>query len=113
MAVITTALVEFSDEKDKRTFVLPGHTALKPQMLIQSRRVAASPLASAHNRFQVVYGTVDSAGLPVSGRVAFDLDVRFPASGVAADQTAALAFFRELVASDEFAAAVTGQLYVK
>lgn len=113
MAVITTVLTEFSDEKDKRTYIAPSHTALKPRMVIQSRKVPASLLASAHTRIQVVYGTVDAAGLPVSGRVAFDVDVRTPANGTAADVTAALALFREIVASDEFTAAVNGQVYVK
>jgi hypothetical protein len=61
----------------------------------------------------VVYGTEDADGLPLAPKVVFDAGVRYPANGQSSDVTAALAVFRDFVASDEFTTMVTSQAYVQ
>jgi len=61
----------------------------------------------------VVYGTEDADANPLASKVVFDAGVRFPANGQSSDVTAALAVFRDFVASDEFTAMVNSQAYVQ
>jgi hypothetical protein len=61
----------------------------------------------------VVYGTTDAEGSPLQSKVAFSASVRYPVNGDSTDVTAALAVFRDLVASDEFTAMVNTQAYIK
>jgi hypothetical protein len=113
MAGMTTVLNEFEPGKENsRTWTLSGHTVLAPRLVIQKRKVPTSPSGVAESRVQVVYGTEDAEGLPLQSKVVFDAGVRYPANGQSDDITAALAVVRDLVASDEFAAMVTGQNYL-
>lgn len=113
MPVITTALTEFSDKENARTFTVAGHTVAKPRLLIQKRKVAPSVNGVALDNLSVVYGTVDAASAPVPQKIVFDVEIRRAPSSLAADVTAALALFREVVNSDEFVAVVNSQNYVK
>lgn len=113
MPAMATVLTEYSDESNFRTYTVPGHTVAKPRLLLQKRKIGSPGGASSYDNIQVVYGTVDAAGALLSGRVAFEVSIRRPVEGIAADVTAALATFRDIVASDEFANVVTTQNYLK
>lgn len=113
MASFTTTITEFSDKENNRTYMVSGHTVAKPKLVIQKRKVPATTTASSESSLQVVYGTEDSAGDPLTSKVVFLTSVRSPANGLAADVTAALAVYRDFVASDEFTAMVTSQAYVQ
>jgi hypothetical protein len=113
MAAMTTAITEFSDRENVRTWTYTGHAIQTPRLIIQKRRVPTSATGKYENTFSVVAGTVDGSSVPLSTRLAFDLNVRGPADGASADVSATLAVFRDLVNSDEFAAAVATQNYLK
>lgn len=112
MAVMTTALTEFNDTLNSRTFTLSGHTAEKPRLVIQKRKVAANGASVASDDIQVVYATVDPDGNVLSSRVVFTVNVRRPINGASADVAGALAVFRDIVAGDEFGNTVTTQEYL-
>lgn len=109
MAGQTTVLTEFSDNGNSRTSTLPDHTTLKPRLVIQKRKVPTNQAQSAEMTISVIYATTDVEGAVLAPKVAFDVTVRYPASGQAADVSAALAVFRDIVQGDEFAASVSTQ----
>lgn len=109
MAVMTTALTEFRDLGDSRTFTYPGHLAAEPRLVIQRRKVAAGATSVIEDTVQVVSSTEDAAGELLSSKVLFEVKVRRPVNGITADVTAALAIIRDIVASDEFTAMVNTQ----
>lgn len=109
MAGMSTVLTEFADNGDSRTCTTSGHTASKPKLVIQKRKVPVGNEAVAEYSFSVVHGTEDAEGLPLPQRVSFTATVRYPVAGDAADISAALAIFKDAVAGDEFAASVTSQ----
>lgn len=113
MAHFATTITEFSDKENNRTYMVAGHTVQAPRLVIQKRKVPATSTAVAESHLMVVYGTKDAEDNPLASKVAFDAGVRYPANGQASDVNAALAVFRDFVASDEFAAMVTSQAYVK
>lgn len=113
MANFSTVISEFSDENNRRTYAVSGHTVQAPKLLIQKRKVPSNPAAVSEDELMVVYGTEDPEGVPLVSKVVFAASVRRPANGDAADVTAALAVFRDFVASDQFTAMVTGQAYVQ
>lgn len=113
MPAMATVLTEFSDAGNSRTSTLAGHTALKPRIVIQKRKVAVDDASSPEDHISVVYGTVDAAGAILPGKIAFEVSLRRPVLGLAADVTAALAVFRDIVASDEFTAVTTTQNWLK
>lgn len=113
MANFATVLSEFSDKENNRTFMVSGHTVQAPRLVIQKRKVPASPTNVAESHLMVVYGTEDAESLPLTSKVVFDAAVRYPANGQSGDVTAALAVFRDLVASDQFTEMVTSQAYIK
>jgi hypothetical protein len=113
MASFATTITEFSDKENNRTYMVSGHTVQAPRLVIQKRKVPTSMSGSAESHLMVVYGTEDAEGNPLASKVVFDAGVRYPADGQSEDVTAALAVFRDFVASDEFTNLVTSQAYVK
>lgn len=113
MPTIGTPLVDFSDAGNTRTYAAPSHNVRKPSLVQQRRRVPASLEASAETSVKVIQGTQDEAGKALASKYSFEVVARGPVNGLAADQTAALALFREIVASEEFAAAVQKQVWLK
>lgn len=113
MASFATTITEFSDKENNRTYMVAGHTVQAPRLVIQKRKTPASTTSVAETHLMVVYGTNDADGLPLSSKVVFDAGVRYPANGQPGEVTAALAVFRDLVASDQFTAMVNSQAYVK
>jgi hypothetical protein len=112
MAAMTTALIEFADNGDSRTYALSNHTALKPRLLIQKRKVPAGNSIVAETTAEVLYSTVDSDGMVLPQKIGFKVSVRFPVTGLQADIDAALVVFRDVIAGDEFGNAVNTQEYL-
>ncbi len=113
MAAMLTALTEFSDNGNSRTYSLAGHTAQSPQLVIQKRRVPVGNQVVAESTIDVIYATEDSAGALLPQKVVFSAVVRFPINGIQADIDAALVVFRDIIAGDEFSNTVNTQEYLK
>lgn len=113
MASFTTVITEFSDTENNRTYMVSGHTVQAPRLVIQKRKVPSTVSGISESHLMVVFGTTDAEDNPLASKVVFDAGVRYPANGQSDDITAALAAFRDFVASDEFAAMVTSQAYVQ
>jgi hypothetical protein len=113
MAAMSTALTEFRDLGDSRTYTYTGHTAAEPRLVIQRRKVATSASAVIEDTLQVLSSTEDAAGELLGSKVTFEAVVRRPVNGISGDVTAALAIFRDIVASDEFTAMVNTQKWVE
>jgi len=103
MASYTTALETFSDNGNARTSIQTAtHTASKPKLVIQKRRVPEGASSNLESTISVIHATEDAEGNVLSSKVLIQAFVRYPKNGDYADVTAALAIFRDLVASDEF-----------
>jgi len=102
MAAMTTALTEFADNGDSRTYTTSGHTASKPKLVIQKRRVPVGNQQMVESTISVIHAPEDSAGAILSNKVAFSAIVRYPLDAIAADITAAETIFKDIVAGDEF-----------
>jgi hypothetical protein len=109
MAAMTTALTEFSNNGDSITWTTSGHTASKPKLVLQKRKVPSGSQIVSETTIQVVHATEDDAGEVLPQKVAFEAKVRHPVNGQVADVTAVLAIFRDIVAGDEFGNMVTTQ----
>lgn len=109
MAAMTTALTEFDNSRNFRSYTYTGHTSAEPKMVLQRRRVPSGNQTIIEDTIQVTSSTEDSAGAILPSKVSFHVTVRHPIDGIAADVTAALAVFRDIVAGDEFANTVSTQ----
>jgi hypothetical protein len=109
MTAMSTALIEFSDNGNSRTYALPSNTAQKPQLLLQRRKVPSGNQTVVEDTFTVLSATEDSDGAVLPQRVTFTATVRRPMDGDSADVTAMLAIFRDMVASDNFTNSVNTQ----
>jgi hypothetical protein len=113
MAAMSTALTEYSDKENSRTYVYTGHTVQDPKIVLQKRKVPTGQQVIVEDSITILSGTEDSAGDALDQNVTFNVTVRRPKNGIAADVTAVLAIFRDIVAGDEFANTVnTGQYLV-
>lgn len=109
MAAMTTALTEFADNGNSRTYTYTGHTAAEPRLVLQKRRVPSGDQTILETTVQVLSSTEDATGALLASRVSFQATVRSPIDGIAADVTAALAVFRDIIAGDEFTNTVSTQ----
>jgi hypothetical protein len=106
MAGMTTALTEYSDLGDKRTYFTSGHTVQKPKLVISTRRAPVGNQTVAQYELNVVHGTEDAEGNPLQSKVNIGVTARIPINGDSADVTAAQAILVDYVGSDEFTAAL-------
>lgn len=113
MATIAIPLVEFNDVDNKRTYSLATHSATKPSLLIQTRKVPSAAKTVAETGLQVVQATFNAVSEPLVQKINLALTVRYPIDGVTADLDLAIANFRALVISDEFVTAIKAQTYIK
>jgi hypothetical protein len=109
MAAMTTALTEFSTSGNSRTSTLLNHTAVKPKLLIEKRRVPEGNQTVAEYSFKIVEATTDAAEAILTNKVSFEAIVRYPVLGDSSDVTAALSIFSDVVSGDEFANSVSTQ----
>jgi hypothetical protein len=77
--------------------------------VLQRRRTGAGQNSVLEDTITVLSSTEDSDGAILSSKVTFSATVRRPLDGIAADVTAALAIFRDVIAGDEFANTVSTQ----
>lgn len=112
MAAQTTALTVFSNYGDNRTYTTSGHVTSKPKLVIQKRKVPVGNQTVAETTIQVIHATADAASEILKDKVSMMATVRTPLAGDSADVAAVLAIFRDIVAGDEFANAVTTQEYL-
>lgn len=105
MAGMTTVLTEtFSPNGgNSRAYTQAGHTALSPELVLQRSKSANGPTGVIEDTISVLKATEDSDGVQLSSKVMFTATVRRPINGTAADVTAQLAVFRDIIAGDEFA----------
>lgn len=113
MAGMSTALTEFADNGDSRTYTYTGHTVLSPKIVIQKRRVPQGNQKVAEDSVNVLVATKDATDVVLPQKVSFMVTVRRPIDGTASDVTAALATFRDVVAGDEFGSVVNTQNWLK
>lgn len=112
MAAMTTALTEFSDNGDSRTYTQAAHTVQQPMLVLQKRKVPTGNQTMAETLVNVVNATTDVENAVLSQKILFGATVRYPIAGDAADVATALATFRDIVNGDEFGNAVTTQEYI-
>lgn len=113
MSAMTTTLTEYADNGDVRTYVAPGHSTLKPALVIQKRRIAPVVNGAAEDSIKVVQGTLDAAGVPHPVKDSVEIVVRRSPSGVSADLTAAITLARDIINSSNFDAVVSGQTWLQ
>lgn len=109
MAAMTTVLTGFANNGNSRTSTLSGHTAALPRLVIEKRRVPEGAQAIAEYSCKVIRATDDANDVILNSKISFEAVVRFPVNGQAADVTAVLATFRDIIAGDEFANSVSTQ----
>lgn len=109
MAAMTTVLTEFANNGNSRTSTLSGHTAVKPKIVIEKRRVPEGSQVISEYSCKVIYATDDAENLILANKVSFEATVRYPVNGKSTDVTGALAVFVDIIKGDEFANSVTTQ----
>lgn len=109
MAAMTTALTLFASSGNSVTYTYAGHTVSKPKLVLQKRRVPSGAQVVLEDSIQVLNGTEDASGDILEQKISFTATVRRHKDAIAADITAALATFRDIVAGDEFGNTVNTQ----
>lgn len=113
MAAMTTALIQRSDERNARVWEVTGHTVQKPKLMLQKRVEPKGNQSVAEDEVMVLFGAADSTGVILPTKTAISAKIRRSTNAVVADTDAAIALFREFVASDEFAAVMNSQRYIE
>lgn len=114
MAAMSTALTGFSNNGNTRTYTMTAtHTASKPRLVVQSRRVPSGNQTVLENRLSVIIATTDTAGKVIPERTTAQVIQRKSINGDSADDTLCLSTLRDLVNSDEFGVMWTTQNLIK
>lgn len=111
MPAMVTALTEFQDSGNSRTYVTSGHAVTKPKLFLTKRKQATGAQVVAESSGAVVHGTEDANGDSLKERIQLSAISRIPIHGIAADVDAAIVIFRDFVASDEFVTFVKQQMW--
>lgn len=112
MANMSTSLVTFSENGNKRTSAAPSNTAALPRLILQQRSIASGVEGVSEMQHRVVFGAADASGLPIVQRISFLVLARIPILARSTEVDAAKALYREMIASDNWAASVAGQLWL-
>lgn len=102
MAAMSTALTEFSDNGDSRTYTTSGHTVQKGKVVVNNRKVPVGNQTVSEFSCSVVHATENTDGDVLPQKVNMTAVVRIPIDGDTTDVAAALAIFRDIIAGDEF-----------
>lgn len=114
MAAMSTALTEYSKNGDSATYTTSGHSLEKPKVVISKRKIPSGSQPVAEYSFSVVQATYQNGTTTVMPqKYSIQAIVKAPVLGTIADRAAALVIFRDIVASDEFAASVLSQNHLK
>lgn len=111
MAAMSATLYEFSTNGDSRTFYVTGHTVAKPKLVIQKRKVPTGNQTTASMSTSVIYGASNAAGEVLPSKIALEAACRWPVDMTSTDRDAAIALYRDFVASDAFVSAISAQAY--
>lgn len=111
MPTIATALSEgFSSGNTKRYYIDTIHTAAAPQTVTQRARLASSTSSTAGGELVVALTTsANSTSIQLKQKIVAAAEVRFPVECTPNDVLIAIGYLRDLVASDEFVAAIIAQ----
>lgn len=109
MASYLTVIEPHNYGDNRVVYTIAGHTFDAPQLLIQKRKEPTATSNVASDTLMVVFGDEDSAGDPLPTKIVFEATVRRSIEGSSTRRDAALADFRDFVASDEFTNMVTAQ----
>lgn len=112
MAAMTTVLTEFSDNGNSRTYTLPTHTAVKPALCIQKRKIPSGNQTILEDTVSVVIGTVDANSVPLPQRASMTVTLRRPIDGASADVQTAYSTLADIIFGDEFANTVNTQEFI-
>lgn len=115
MATLATALIEFADSGDSRTYTLPLHTVLAPRLLVQKRRVPSGKQVVAESSILLTYAVSDAQDVVLPQRLSTTVVTRAPilmkaGTGI---EAVMLAHIRDVINSDEFAAMMSTQNWIK
>jgi hypothetical protein len=113
MAAMSTVLTQFANNGNSLTYTLPVHTAVKPALVLQRRKVPSGAQTVVEDTITVLYATADPDGAILPQRSSMSVTIRRPLDGEAAIVTSLLALFREVVASDNFANTVSTQEWLQ
>jgi len=113
MAAMATTLAQRSDAANSREFTAPTHTLAVPFIVKQKRTTPATSAGRATDLVTVIRGGNDVGGLPVVMPVQVRIEVTRQANMAVADVAACIALAREIVASTNFDALVSGQAYIQ
>lgn len=112
MAAMSTALTQRSDAADTREWQLPTHTLAVPFLVRQRRTTAKTLTGRATDGLSFLRGGADTAGVALASPLTATINLIRQANVSSTDSAAALAIFREVVASDNFAAMWNSQTYL-
>lgn len=117
MGALVTAFTEFADNGDSRTYTTSGHSASKPKLVIQKRKVPTGNLTMAEYSVGVVHGVNDADGAVMSQKVSHTVVSRYPINADPTDLAsviaASLVIIKDVVQSDEWTAAVSSQAWTE
>lgn len=114
MAAMTATVTKFAQQGNSVTYTASGHTIAKPKLLLQKRKLPSGNANSvAELQTTVLFGTVDSvSSTAMAARIQLTAQCRRPVNATQADVDAAVALFRDFVASDAFTASINAQTFV-
>lgn len=112
MAALSVVLTPFSTVGNSRTSSLVGHTALKPRLVIEKRRVPENGQNMIEASIKSLYATANAEGIVLPQKVTIETIVRYPANGSSAELDLAVANHRAIVASDNFATTAATQQWL-
>lgn len=113
MSAMSTTLSQRSDAANAREWTAPTHTLSVPFIIKQKRTAPPGSTGRATDLVTVIRGGNDVGGLPVVMPVQIRIEVTRQANMASADVAAAIALAREIVASTNFDALVSGQSYLQ
>jgi hypothetical protein len=110
MAAMTTVLTPtISQTAGTRSYTFAGNTYAHACKVLQKSVTPATQISVAEDRFRVIVGTEDDAGAPLAALNSVEVIVRRPVNGQTTDLNTCLATAQDIMASDEFAATISGQ----
>jgi len=113
MTAMTTVLTQRSDAANVREWTSPGHTLAEQFVVRQKRTVASTASGRATDLITLIRGGVDVSGSPLQQPIMIRVEVTRQANSAPAAVAQALALAREVVASSNFDAVVSGQTYIQ
>lgn len=113
MAAMSTSLTEFATLGDSRTYTTTGHSASRPKLVIQKRKVPVGNQTVAETSVAVIHATEDADGALLPSKVSVTYTIRYPVDSGDTALANALTIAKDLVASDEMAATALSLNFLK